>query len=382
MTPLKPPVSAHRHERRHPNWSHSDEGLRHRGHRVRRRPCRRAAGEPRATRSGSRSGTAAACGRWRAWTSRRWTRTCSTGGRMRRALSGCDVLFHTAGMVASRPAQQGLARERRRAPDRGRGGGPRRGRAGGRDLERRRDRAGAGRTGRRRSATPTRPAGTGLLYTDAKHEGELAALASRPSGWASRSWPSAPPTCSGRRTTARCRARPRPGSSANYLRGRLPAIVDSYTNIVDVEDVARGPPAGRRAGQAGRALHPRRREPALVGGRSSGSRRLSGVRHPADRAAARSWRGIADAAASARTSRSAIARGHPADGAGLALLVGAARRELGYQPRGANETLERTVDWYLELIEDDRLPAAQQQLVRPDDRRRPRWRTGWACWSR
>jgi hypothetical protein len=34
-----------------------------------------------------------------------------------------------------------------------------------------------------------------------------------------------------------------------------------------------------------------------------------------------------------------------------------ARRELGYAPRGAAETLDRTVAWYLELIEDDRLPA-------------------------
>ena len=33
-----------------------------------------------------------------------------------------------------------------------------------------------------------------------------------------------------------------------------------------------------------------------------------------------------------------------------------ARRELGYAPRDANETLKRTVDWYQELIEDDRLP--------------------------
>jgi hypothetical protein len=36
-----------------------------------------------------------------------------------------------------------------------------------------------------------------------------------------------------------------------------------------------------------------------------------------------------------------------------------ARRELGYQPRSANDTLRRTVEWYLELIEDDRLPAAR-----------------------
>ena len=38
--------------------------------------------------------------------------------------------------------------------------------------------------------------------------------------------------------------RPEPGQTStrivgNYLRGRLPAIVDSYTNIVDVEDVVR-----------------------------------------------------------------------------------------------------------------------------------------------
>ena len=37
-----------------------------------------------------------------------------------------------------------------------------------------------------------------------------------------------------------------------------------------------------------------------------------------------------------------------------------AKRELGYEPRGASETLKRTVDWYLELIENGRLPASTQ----------------------
>jgi nucleoside-diphosphate-sugar epimerase len=36
-----------------------------------------------------------------------------------------------------------------------------------------------------------------------------------------------------------------------------------------------------------------------------------------------------------------------------------ARRELGYKPRSGNETLARTVAWYLELIEDDRLPVSR-----------------------
>jgi hypothetical protein len=40
---------------------------------------------------------------------------------------------------------------------------------------------------------------------------------------------------------------------------------------------------------------------------------------------------------------------------------GKARRELGYRPRGATQTLERTVNWYLELIEDDRLPARRSR---------------------
>ena len=38
-----------------------------------------------------------------------------------------------------------------------------------------------------------------------------------------------------------------------------------------------------------------------------------------------------------------------------------ARRELGYRPRRASETLERTVSWYQELIEDDRLAAPRSR---------------------
>jgi hypothetical protein len=38
-----------------------------------------------------------------------------------------------------------------------------------------------------------------------------------------------------------------------------------------------------------------------------------------------------------------------------------ARRELGYAPRGANETLRRTVAWCTELIEDDRLPVSSNR---------------------
>jgi nucleoside-diphosphate-sugar epimerase len=36
-----------------------------------------------------------------------------------------------------------------------------------------------------------------------------------------------------------------------------------------------------------------------------------------------------------------------------------AQRELGYEPKRGTDTLKRTVDWYLELIDDDRLPAGR-----------------------
>ena len=37
-----------------------------------------------------------------------------------------------------------------------------------------------------------------------------------------------------------------------------------------------------------------------------------------------------------------------------------AKRVLGYKPRGARQTLERTVAWYLELIEDDRFRTGER----------------------
>ena len=157
--------------------------------------------------------------------------------------------------------------------------------------------------------------------------GRAGGRAARPG---SRSWPSAPPTCSG---PAFNRSLPGETSTrivANYLRGRLPAIVDSYTNIVDVEDVARGPPAGRRArGVPG--------ERYILGGENlrwseviERDRAALGRPPPADRAAARDGRQRRRAASAPVPL--GIARGHPPDGAGLALLVGEARRELGYQP--------------------------------------------------
>ena len=265
------------------------------------------------------------------------------------------------------PRRQGLARERGRAPDRGRGGGRARGcgrvvvtssvasigpalrRPGGhraQPVSRPAARACSTRTpstrGRRRPSAPAERAG---------HRGRVGVSLLRPrAGLQPR----------------RCRARPRPGSWPTTCAAGCPAIVDAYTNIVDVEDVAQGHLLAAERGQAGRALHPRRREPALVGG---GGPDREDLRRPAsaDRAAAGGG-GRRRRAASGRTCRSGCIEGIRLMAPDWRYSSARARRELGYRPRRANETLRRTVDWYTELIEDDRLAAVQQQVVRRDDR--------------
>ncbi len=66
---------------------------------------------------------------------------------LRRAFRGCEVVFHAAGLVASRPPERVWQVNALAPADRRRGGG-RRGRAArGRDVERGRHRAGAAPTG-------------------------------------------------------------------------------------------------------------------------------------------------------------------------------------------------------------------------------------------
>jgi dihydroflavonol-4-reductase len=271
---------------------------------------------------------------------------------MRRALAGCDVLFHAAGVVASRPRNK-VWRVNAVAP---------------RIAVEEAARAGVGRVvvtssvasigpappGRAASERNPYPSGgTGLLYTDSKHEGEMAAL-----GAAERL---------GIDTVAVCPSyvlgpaynRRLPGETstrivANYMRGRLPAVVDSYTNIVDVEDVARGHLLAADEGRPGQRY--------ILGGANlrwsevvERIARLSGVRHPLI-VLPPEVVGVADALKRARVPLGIVE--------GIRLMApdwryssARARRDLGYRPRGANDTLRRTVAWCTELIEDDRLAA-------------------------
>jgi dihydroflavonol-4-reductase len=273
-----------------------------------------------------------------------------------RAMAGCEMLFHCAGMVASRPRAE-VWRVNAVAP-----------RVAVESAAQRHVRrvvltssvaaigpAAAGRPANESNPYPA--GGTRLLYTDSKREGELAAfeagerlglevVAVNPSyvlGVALNR------SLAGETSTRLV---------GNYLRGRLPAIVDSYTNIVDVEDVADGHLLVAEQGEPG--------ERYILGGENmrwsaviEEVAELSGIHHPLI-AIPPEVAGAADL-----LKRIGVPFGTLE---GIRLMApewryssGKARRELGYRPRGATETLERTVNWYLELIEDDRLPARRSR---------------------
>ena len=117
---------------------------------------------------------------------------------------------------------------------------------------------------------PFRGGGLGLTYVDSKHEGEVEAFAA------------------GARLGVEVVVvnpsyvlgvpvdRSQPGETStrtigNYLRGRLPAVVDGHTDIVDVRDVARGHLRAAERGRPGRALRAGRRRDRL--GRPDRARR-------------------------------------------------------------------------------------------------------------
>ena len=264
---------------------------------------------------------------------------------LRRAMSGCEVVFHTAGLVASRPADrvweinslgprvaveaaaaEGVRRVVLTSSVAGIGPAP----PGGVGDE----------------EEPFRGGGLGLTYVDAKHEGEAEALAA-----AARlgvevvivnpSYVFGVPV-----------DRTQPGETStrmvgNYLRGRLPAVVDGHTNVVDVEDVAAGHLAAAERGRPG--------ERYVLGGHDVSwvelldrVAKLSGVHHPLvvlpPEAA-----GVARIAEALRLPSPIAAEGVVLMAQNWRYSSRKARRELGYRPRSLTRTLRDTVDWYLEL---------------------------------
>jgi dihydroflavonol-4-reductase len=135
----------------------------------------------------------------------------------------------------------------------------------------------------------------------------------------------------------------------NYLLGRLPAVVEGGTSIVDVDDVAAGHLAAADRGEAG--------ERYILGGHNmtwveliDRVASISGVHHPI----------IVLPVEAAALARASIAARLPSPIAPEGILLMAedwrcssrkAARELGYVYRPVDETLESTIEWYGELIE-------------------------------
>lgn len=266
---------------------------------------------------------------------------------MRRAVKGCGLLFHTAGVVGSSPADAvwetnalgpRVAVEAAAAEGVGRvvvtssvaGIGP----------------AARGEIGT--EADGYRAGALGLTYVDSKHEGEVEALAAGARHGVevvivNPSYVLGVPV-----------DRSQPGETStrtvgNYLRGRLPAVVDGQTNIVDVRDVAAGHLRAAEKGRAG--------ERYILGGHDIGwvdlverVAELSGIHNPV---------GVLPGGLGqvARRGESLGLR-LPISAEGLVLMEQnwryssrKARGELGYRPRKLDTTLRDTIEWYLELID-------------------------------
>ena len=280
-------------------------------------------------------------------------------GAMRRATRGCEVLLHAAGFVGSKPparvwevnalgprvaveaaAAEGVARVVLTSSVAGLGPVPR-GQVGTED-------------------DPFRGGGLGLTYVDSKHEGEVEALAA-----AARTGTEVvivnPSYVLGVPVD-----RSQPGETSNrvignYLRGRLPAVVDGELNVVDVRDVAAGHLAAAARGEAG--------ERYVLGGHDVGwvellerVGELSGVRHPLGVLPPE----VADLARRAEALRVPMA----VSAEGLTLMAQnwryssrKARRALGYRARKLEVTLRETIDWYRELLDEGVLGAGRPSTL-------------------
>jgi dihydroflavonol-4-reductase len=267
-------------------------------------------------------------------------------GALRRAVRGCEVVFHAAGRVSSRPPEL-VWRVNALAP---------------RLLV-----EACGAEGVRRvvltstvAAIGTAPGdevaeethvyragGSGMVYADSKHEGELEALAA------------------GARLGVEVVVvnpsyvlgvpvnRSQPGETStrtvgNYLLGRMPAVVDGATNIVDVRDVAQGHLLAAERGVPG--------ERYVLGGYNVSwvelierISALSGVRRPLLVLPR-------DVATVARLQHELGMRGPVAPEAMVLMAQNwryssrKAKRELGYRTRPLERTLGDTIEWYTGLI--------------------------------
>src|SRR3954463_5689657 len=265
---------------------------------------------------------------------------------MRRAVKGSKLLFHTAGYVGSTPAER-VWRLNAHSPLVA--------------VE------AAAAEGLKRVVVPSttsaiapangRPADenteypenwTGLAYPDSKHEGELAALeAGERHGIevvvvnpAYVLGVPVNPDQKGENSTR---------TVGNYLRGRLPAVIDAPMNFVDVEDVAQGHILAAEKGKRG--------ERYILGGENltwpglvDRIADLSGIHVPVV-VLPREIAWVARVREAIGLPGIVSTEGYELMGQNWQFSSRKAERELGYRSQPVDHTLQQTIDWYLELIE-------------------------------
>jgi dihydroflavonol-4-reductase len=267
-------------------------------------------------------------------------------GSLRRAMRGCRLVLHSAGMVGAHPRDQ-VWRINALAPRLAVEAAAAEG------VER------VVLTGSVAGIGPVAPGEVGdeeqlyqgahlnLAYPDAKHEGEAEGLAAGARLGVdvvsvNPSYVLGPPVDPSHHGETSTRA------IANYLRGRLPAVVDGEVDIVDVRDVAAGHVAAAERGGAG--------ERYVLGGHGvrwtdllERVAELSGVRHPL----------LVIPPELAGPARRVEGLGLPVPISSEALeLMGQnwryssakARRELRFRARSLDSTLRDTIAWCRDLI--------------------------------
>jgi dihydroflavonol-4-reductase len=275
---------------------------------------------------------------------------------LRRAFKGCEIVYHVAGFVGSRPRGHAFsinALSARVVVEAAAAAKVRR-------VVHTSSLAGIGPSSEARTDEPSKERDLfnsghlGLTYANSKHEGEYEALAA-----SARLGVEVvivnPAYVFGVPVDRMPEGETSTKVIGNYLRGRLPGVLDGGLNAVDVLDVARGHLLAGAKGAPGNRY--------ILGAHNltwvqllERVALLSGVRRP--------LLVLPDQVVQTFALMESVGIPPPMRAEAVKLMSlrwqgssEKARKELGYRTRPLDETLERTIDWHRELIESGTFDA-------------------------